>query len=161
MFCSLAPFSVFFSIADENAYHTILKRLSEKWITTELKHRVSKAAAEEFWSVGVQGLHKLHRAKVRERICRPTTGFVSLRKSVYSECVPPIQMQTTYQHKESDEIFTVGPENATLAQFPSTEYNKIMEVASVDVSLFAIDLLSLLLHVKGLISIIFLFLYFR
>lgn len=131
----LLTLHVFTEDIGEQGYVDELNKISEKWIMVELKHRVSKAASEEFWDVAAEKFHDLQRAKIKDEVPRPIPKFVSLRNKLYKQKVPNIIVEEVYQHRESEEIISVGSntKGPSPPKYSSNEYLKLYEVATVKV----------------------------
>lgn len=114
-------------------YREILNNLSKNWITTEINHRVSKKASEEFWRIADKAFHRLYLAKGNNGPKIPQ--FAQIRNKMSEEKVPKINMKFGYQCKETGEITTVDDATKTpVSQFPPCSYKRLYEIASVNVS---------------------------
>ena len=120
---------------EDNSYAGILKKLSQDWILSEIHHRVSKEASNDLFELGKKWFHQLFQAKEREGVLKNTPKFVSIRRKLNDKYVPKINLDVAYKHKETGEI-TIVPTRTTMpvSEFPSSEYMKLYEIASVDVS---------------------------
>ena len=110
--------------------------MSKEWLKIEVAHRVSKTASDAFWSFGKKWFHNLFETKTRQRETKKTPDFVHIRRGLYSRFVPEIHMEIAYEHLETGEITVLESSVTPKRQFPSNEYRKIWEMASVEVKLF-------------------------
>ena len=115
-------------------YSEILDKLSREWLDTELGHTISNSASEALWSVAEKFFHHLHRAKLNEMIYTPIPKFVSIRRRMFDTMVPPVELEIVYEHKESNELVKVKTDHTPVSKYPSTEYRKLYEVATVKVN---------------------------
>ena len=117
-------------------YETIFNKLAEDWVLLEGKHRVSKRASNEFWSLSSKSFRKLFEAKENEGITKKIPGFRSVREKLYRENVPKILMEVCYEVKETgDMIIMTDLEHIPVKKFPPSKYRKLYESAKVRVSL--------------------------
>lgn len=117
-------------------YEDVLSDMSKKWLATESNHRVSKEASNAFWRIATEYFEKLYDAKRDERITKKTPQFSSIRKKLYIENLPKIKMQLAYQHKTTEELTIVEDvESTPVSRFPPSQYRRLYEIASVDVSI--------------------------
>ena len=120
-------------LADET-YKSIHEKLVYQWLSTEIDHRTSKIAANEFWNLGNKYFHKLYQAKEREGISRKTPQFLHTRRKIYDEKVPRVSMEVAYQNKVTGEITILKDiESTPTSRFPPDEFTKLYESASVEV----------------------------
>ena len=113
-------------------YKEILSDLAEKWLLTEVNHRVSREASDQFWALANNMFHRLYLAK--GNFGRKVPQFQTLRAKMYMNRTPPVQMEIGYQCKETGEISVVKEATSTpVARFPPCTYRRLYEIGSVDV----------------------------
>lgn len=67
-------------------------------------------------------------------IYTPIPKFVSIRRRMFDTMVPPVELEIVYEHKESNELVKVKTDHTPVSKYPSTEYRKLYEVATVKVN---------------------------
>ena len=125
-----------FSPLDDVSYEDCLQDLSQKWLLIELAHRTSKTASDEFWLLAREAFSKLHRAKLDDMVYKPIPQFTSQRKKLYNNHVPTIHMEIGYLNKETNETVVVFGDKTPVSRFNPQRFQKIYEVASVEVILY-------------------------
>ena len=101
----------------------------------EIGHRVSKEASNEFWRLSNDMFHRMYMAKGNDG--RKIPQFPQIRDTLYKDKTPPVYMEIGYQSKENADISIVKDATTTpVSQFPPSEYTKLYEIASVDVSYY-------------------------
>lgn len=113
------------------SYSALLADFSEAWINVEIKHHISKTASNALFDTAIAWIPRLHHAKVAEMKTSASPKFVSLRKKIYDTNVPEIKLETAYEDNETGEEMLV--ESNKTVQFNPRRFNKIYEVASVQV----------------------------
>ena len=117
-------------------YKTIFNYLCKEWLNIEVDHRVSKVASEAFWSLAKTWFHLMFKAKEIEKNNRKTPSFVHIRRQFHKKYVPPITLKFGFKDKETGAVSivhdTVTPKN----RFPPNRFEKLWEVASVQVFIF-------------------------
>lgn len=100
----------------------------------ELKHKVSKSAANEFWSLSMEKLPKLFQAKERDGNNRKIASFKTIRQSLYKKYVPKIKLEVAYEKKDTGDIIVLRDlESTPVNRFKPSEYTKLYESARVEV----------------------------
>ena len=79
----------------------MLESLSKKWLTLEMKHRTSQIASEEFWELAKETFPKLYRAKTEDMEYKDMPKFVSQRRKLFRENVPPVKLEIAYLNKDT------------------------------------------------------------
>lgn len=120
----------FLGEVDED-YDSILKKLKSKWLCTEINHCVSKSASEAFWKLGLHFFPELHCALGRRK---KTCQFKTIRKHMYDNLLPPVQLEIGYQSKSTGEITVVNDSITPLKRFPKDQYEKVYEIGTVKVN---------------------------
>ena len=116
-------------------FNTILEKLKSEWIEAEIDHCVSKTASDVFWRIGLNYFPKLEAAFGRRR--KKVSQFKSLRRTMYDELVPPIELEIAYRDKSTGEISVVKDTNTPLKRFSSSKYEKLYEIGTIKVRLFS------------------------
>ena len=84
------------SEADESIenlnYYDMLDALVKKWMTIHLTHNVSLTATYEFWRVALNFFPKLKERKERDEITRKTPQFSHLRRQLYKDMCPKVEL---------------------------------------------------------------------
>ena len=114
-------------------YEDLLQELKEKWIDTELDHNVSNSASNAFWRVATAFFPKLVECRHLENVKKKIPQFNHIRKKLYDENVPEIDMQIGYRSKTTNETTVVDCTKAPQKRFPPDKFEKIFEIASVKV----------------------------
>ena len=118
-------------------YQTMLHKMSKEWLELELTHRVSKTASDAFWNFGKEWFPKLFKTKTIQKVRRKTPGFTHLRRRMYDQYVPNVKMEFGFKHKETGAITVVKDVSvAPVSRFPRHEYEKLWEIAKVEVNTF-------------------------
>ena len=111
-------------------YETVLSELKSKWLLAEIDHSVSKCASEAFWKIGLQFFHRLHLASGRKKTCL----FNSIRRQMYKDKVPDINIEIGYKDKTSGEVVVVNETVTPIKRFPQSKYEKLYEIGTIQVS---------------------------
>ena len=115
----------------------ILSKLAKEWIQVEINHKVSKQASDCFWNLGNKMFHNLYQA--RGDSGKKIPQFSSLRNKL-NKTVPRVNMDVGYTSKTTGEITVVEDvDTIPVSKFPTNEYKKIYEIASVDASSFFLN----------------------
>ena len=136
------PFDDFLRIMDDDErsedleqhldYDTVFEKLKSEWLMTEITHHVSKTATDAFWSVGLKYFSMLSAARGRRK---KTPQFKSIRRKIYLNSVPPVNLEIGYKDRTTNEIHIVNDTCTPLKRFSPTKFDKIFEIASIKVSL--------------------------
>ena len=127
-----------FSNDDENDgegsddYHDILQKLKSSWIMSEIHHSVSKGASESFWRIGLELFPKLSGANGSKK----TPQFNYIRKKMYKDMVPNIDLEIGYKNRSSGEITVVNTTVTPVKNFSPAKFDKMFEIATVKVHIF-------------------------
>lgn len=120
-----------FSLSD---YESLFHSLSKDWLFLELKHRVSKTATQEFWSLALKSFPKLLQKKDEENVKKKIPQFRSIRQKLYDDYLPEIFLEVAYEVKETgDTIILRDLTKTPLKQFPPSKYRKLYEAVKVKV----------------------------
>lgn len=115
-------------------HSTLYSQLSKDWLQMELKHRISKQASNELWSLATSALPKLHDARKNQHVKKKIPQFRSIRDSLYKNNVPEIKLQIAYRVKETGDIIILKDLKKTpISRFPPSKFIKLYESASVQV----------------------------
>ena len=105
----------------------ILENLKSQWLLSEIQHCVSKSASEAFWTLAKQHFPKLDDSK-------KTPQFKSIRRKMYDDLLPSVDMEIAYRNKTTGEINIVQEEITPRKRFPANEYDKLYEIGTLKVS---------------------------
>ena len=114
---------------DEDDYQTIFSKLKSDWLLIEINHKVSKTATDLFWKIGLIYFPKL-RATANKKTCQ----FKTIRRKIYDDCIPEINMEIGYKKLTTGELQVVNEKYTPVKQYSPKEYEKLFEIASIKVS---------------------------
>ena len=118
----------------ENDYVTLLENFSEKWVSMELDHTVSKIASDDFWRLACEFLPKIVYARSAQNVTRKLPQFSHIRKKLYNDNVPEVTLEIGYKNKDTDEVTVVTDTITPIKQYPPNQFEKMFEIASVKVT---------------------------
>ena len=110
----------------------MLDELSKEWLLLELRHRVSKAASNDFWDLACSKFHNLMETKIAEMVYKKVPKFQNQRKKLFSMHIPKINLSIGYKDKTTNEVIVVEAEKTPVSYSPS-DFIKLFEVATVKV----------------------------
>ena len=113
---------------EEENYNDIFQKLKSEWLFTEVHHCVSKTASEAFWKVAAEFFPKLSDPTQKKK-----PMFKTIRKKMYLDLLPKIDMQIGYKNKATGEVVIVKDTVTPVKRFSPSQYEKIFEIASVEV----------------------------
>lgn len=116
--------------ANPEHYDVIFAQLKSNWLSAELQHCVSKTASDTFWRLGLQHFSTLQGAPGRTR---KTPQFKTIRRNMYSDFLPDIELEIAYRDKGSGEITVVKDAITPLKRFSPSKYDKLYEIGTVKV----------------------------
>ena len=111
----------------------MLSDLSKKWLSLEIDHRCSKTASDQFWKLAKEAFPKLYRAKVNDNVYQDIPQFTSQRRRLYNNHVPPVKLEIGYENKGTKERVVVKGSKTPVSRFNPREFDKLYEVATVEV----------------------------
>ena len=114
-------------------YNTIMEQFRSKWLLTEINHSVSKTACDAFWNLGLQFFTKLDAAQGRRK---KNPQFKTIRRQMYANLIPEIELEIVYRHKTTGEITVVKDSITPLKRFNTATYEKLYEIGTVKVKKF-------------------------
>lgn len=117
---------------EEEDYDTVLNDLKSQWLLMEMEHSVSKTASENFWKLGMQNFPKLQRANRRGRK-RKTSLFKTIRRNMYTDLLPEIELTIAYKNRETGEVKIVSEKNTPLKQYSPAKFDKLYEIGTLKV----------------------------
>lgn len=125
----------FFSDTEFNDnYKDILYSFSRKWLFTQLTHKVSGKATNEFWNLTMEYMPKLLEFKKREGRTKNIPRFIHLRRQLYTKFCPKVKMEFAFRKKIDGSIIKHTSSAAPLKAFQlNQEYEKLYEIASIKV----------------------------
>ena len=101
----------------------------------ELKHRVSKCAANEFWRLAIGSIPKLFEAKRNAGSQKKVPQFPSIRNLLYQDNLPDIMLEVAYESKETGDIIILRDLDKTpVNKFPPCKFDQLYETVKVKVS---------------------------
>ena len=118
---------------DDN-YTDVLHSFSEKWLKTQLTHRVSAKATNTFWDLCQQYFPKLNEMKEREGRQNKIPKFTQQRRKLYSKYCPDVKMEFAFRKKDDGTIKIFKGSSAPLKTIQlSSEYTKLYEISYIKV----------------------------
>lgn len=117
-------------------YNELLTKLVEKWLVMEVKHRTSKCASEDFWDLAKDFFPKIARARIQEMVYKPIPKLRSQRNKTNDDNVPDINLEIGFSKKDNEEVTIVNEDTTPLKRFHPEQYNKLFEVATVQVIIY-------------------------
>lgn len=87
---------------------------------------------------------KLLEAKRRQEVTRKIPQFHQIRKTLTKKNTPEINLKIAYKCKETNEVTVVEDTVTPKSRFPSQEYDKMYEIATVKVNIIKVLYQSLL-----------------
>ena len=123
---------------DENFvenYQGLLNEFSRQWYLTQLSHKVSATAAEEFWRIAKTSWPIIIQAKEEEAIEKKTPLFQNQRKKLQRQLCPDIHMEFGFLNLNTGAIVKVASESTPFNQYErSPNYVKLYEEAHIKVN---------------------------
>lgn len=120
-------------------FDSLLLSLSKDWLMLENRHTISKTASNELWSLGRNYFVRM--GELRQESFNKIPQLRSLRDKLHEEYVPNIKLEVAYQSKSTGDIIVMRDiESTPVKQFPPSEFIKIYESASVEVSIYACNI---------------------
>ena len=117
---------------DLHDYNTIFTKLKRDWLSVELSHKVSKACSNDFWKLALERMHPLLQSKKDQKIKYKVPQFQHIRKQLYDELAPEVQIEIAYREKKTGIVHIVTDTKTNIRQFPPNEYVKLYEIGTVD-----------------------------
>lgn len=112
-------------------YESILTDLKSKWLLAEIDHTVSKRGSEAFWKIGLEFFPKLFSAYGTKR----TSQFNSMRRKMYRDLLPTIDIEIGYKEKATGQIIVVKDTITPIKRFPPSRFEQLYEIGKVKVML--------------------------
>ena len=121
----------------EDNYESLLNGMTRKWYLTQLNHKVSASAADEFWKLGKEIWPKLMQAKEEESIRRKTPLFQNQRKKLSKELCPEVHMEFGFLNVSTGVTHKVSSHSTPCKEFDrNPEFIKLYEEAHIKVKFF-------------------------
>lgn len=98
-----------------------------------MKHRTSKSASDDFWELAKIAFPQLYKAKTDDMVYKDIPKFISQRRKLYREQVPPIKLEIAFQNKDTEEIIVVEGSTTPVSRFHPRKFRKLFEVSTVEV----------------------------
>ena len=118
---------------DGPSYQESLNDLSKKWLELEMKHRTSKRASDDFWRLAKEAFPKMYRAKLDGNVHKPIPQFHCKRAKLFKNNVTPIKLEIAYLNKNTNNVEIVEGAKTPMSRFNPRQYEKLYEVATVQV----------------------------
>ena len=118
---------------EENDYESLLESFSKKWLFAELDHTVSKTASDVFWKIATNFIPKIIESRNVENIKKKIPQFHHIRRKMYDKHVPKVNLEISYRDKNTNEITVVHDTVTPKSRFPPNRFEKLCEIASVEV----------------------------
>lgn len=115
----------------DDDYDSIFAELKAKWLLTEQEHTASKTASDMFWKLSMEYFPRLEAAHGKRK---NTPQFNSIRRKMYLDVLPPIQIEIGFKNKATGDIVVVNDTITPLKRFPNSNYEKLYEIGTVKVS---------------------------
>ena len=118
----------------EDTYNDVLQSFSRKWFFTQLSHKVSAKAANEFWDTCLQFFPKLLDMKEREGRVKNVPKFIQMRRNLHAKYCPKVKMEFAFKKKNDGSITIISSTKTPLKNLQrNSDYVKLYEIASVKV----------------------------
>ena len=115
-------------------YFDLLENVSKQWLTVQLCHDVSQAAADDFWAIAIEWMNRLHAVKETLGVKRKIPLFPNQRKKLYAAYCPRVAMNFAFKNKQTEQIVHVrNVERAPTTYEKDPNYAKLYESAFVKV----------------------------
>lgn len=118
----------------KSQYENLLYSLSKKWLLIQLTHDVSAAAANAFWDVALTFFPGLAAAKKNCGAIKKVPGYIHLRRKLYDDICPPINMTFAFLNKNTRNTEEIESKKDPSRQFPRSQYTKLYEEAHIKVN---------------------------
>lgn len=105
--------------------------MSRKWLFTQLHHKVSATATEEFWRISTTHWPNLIEARKNEQILKKVPQFQNQRKKLYKNLCPDVVMEFTYLNVNDGSIKKIQSQSCCKQQ--GSNFIKLYEEAHVQV----------------------------
>ena len=115
-------------------YQTLLDLLSQKWLVAEVDHTMSKAGSNELWRIASFYIPKIINAKNIEQVKKKNPQFNHIRRKLYDDYTPKVNLEIGYRNKETNEVTVVKDSITPRKRFPPNQFEKLYEIASVKVT---------------------------
>lgn len=101
----------------------------------EIKHRISKSASNEMWSLALDAIPNLIEAKHLTQNNKKVPQFRSIRNQLKTDHVPPIHIEVAYERKDTGDIIIMKElDKLPVKAYPRSKYKKLYESVHVKVS---------------------------
>ena len=118
----------------ENDYQSLLNAMTRKWYFTQLTHKVSASAADDFWEIAKNFWPRIEGAKQAEAIARKTPLFQNQRKRMSQQLCPDIHMEFGFLNVTTGVIHKISALSTPIKQYErNPEYIKLYEEAHIKV----------------------------
>ena len=110
-----------------------MNELRDLWLVTSITHKVSKTATNIFWVLARKYFVRIFAARAREDNQKKIPQFEHLRRQLYKD-LPRVNLEIAYRNKESGDVIKRFTDKTPKSNFPADKFEKLYEVATVDVS---------------------------
>ena len=101
-----------------------------------MKHKISKSASNQLWSIAKNWFPKLIESRALHSVRKKIPQFKTVRAKMYKENVPEVRMEVAYEVKETGDVIILKDLTSTpLKKFHPHKYTKLYESASIKVQL--------------------------
>lgn len=114
----------------EDTDRNSLEAFSKKWLSVQMTHEVSAAAANSFWKEAFQFIPNFIPNNESSHI----PGFIHMRRKLYKGNCPQVHMKFVFLDRDSGEIKVVHTETNPGRQYNRAGYIKLYEEAHIKVS---------------------------
>ena len=118
---------------EDEDFNVMLDKFSNKWLAAESDHTVSKTAVEAFWKLAFEHIPKMMKMKERQGYSAKIPQFQQIRRKMNDKLVPDVELQIGYRNKSTEEVTEIKSKVTPKSRFPTSDYEKVYEIASVKV----------------------------
>ena len=113
---------------EEDEEENYLEELTKKWFVAQVRHHVSAAGANAFWDAAFKFIPLL------QTRTKKVPKFVHQRRKLVQNYSPPVEMEYVFRKKSDNSIVKYKGTTAPVKEFPSSDFEKLCEMAYVKVS---------------------------
>ena len=113
----------------------MFQSFSKQWLHAQLTHNVSLSAAKTFWKLSLHHVGELLAKKKEENITRKIPQFPQVRKNIYKDICPEVEMTVAFRDKNDNSmVFVMDNEPQLITQYQrDPRYQKLYEEAHIKV----------------------------
>ena len=120
--------------------------MSEKWLHTQLHHKVSATATDVFWKVALNFWPKMVEAKANEDRPKKTPLFQNQRNILYKRHCPKVQMQFGFLNVKDGSILKIC--STTTPKMMNPDYVRLYEEAHIKVNMSGMHVNNRIIYVS-------------